>query len=116
MKDESIAVAGEDEGHVECQGVVEGLLHAGADRMIVVFRLDKSDGDTLVVEDVVSALGLAAGYELAADDDAALREGDLAADRGGLVPPGGDDGGRDLFRADVVFAEGLLVHGRLRML
>ncbi len=42
----------------------------------------------LVVEDVVGPLGLAAGDQLAADDDAALGEADLLADLRHLVPPG----------------------------
>ena len=42
----------------------------------------------LVVEDVVGALGLAAGDQLAADDDAALGEADFLADLRHLVPAG----------------------------
>ncbi len=97
-------------GTSRVSGVVEGLLHAGADGVVVVLGLDQGDGDALVVEDVVGALGLAAGHQLAAHDDAALGEGDLAADLGGLVPPSCDDGRRDVLGADVVFAERLLVH------
>ena len=44
-------------------------------RVVVVLRLDQGDGDVrLVVENVVGALGFAAGDQLAADDDPALGE------------------------------------------
>ena len=55
--------------------VLERLLHAVADGVVVVLGLDDGDRDVrLVVENVVGALGLAAGDQLAADDDAALGE------------------------------------------
>ena len=70
-------------------GVVERLLHAVADAVVVVLGLDQRERDVrLVVEDVVGALRLAAGDQLAADDDAALGEADLLADLQHLVPPG----------------------------
>ena len=65
---------------VEGRGILESLLHAVADGVVVVFGLDEGDGDVrLVVEDVVGALGLAAGDQLAADDDPAFGEVDLLA-------------------------------------
>ena len=68
-------------------GVVERLLHAVADAVVVVLGLDDGDRDVrLVVEDVVGALGLAARDQLAADDDPALGEADLLADLRHLVP------------------------------
>ena len=74
-------------GMFERRGIVEGLLHAVADAVVVVLGLDEGDGDVgLVVEDVVGALGLAAGDELAADDDPALGEADLLADLRHLIP------------------------------
>ena len=80
VEQEAVAVGGEDEGDVEGRGVLERLLHAVADGVVVVLGLDEGDGDVrLVVEDVVGALGLAAGDQLAADDDAALGEADLLA-------------------------------------
>ena len=49
--------------------------------MVVILRFDDGDGDVrLVIKDVVGALGLAAGDEFAAHDDAALGEGHLLAD------------------------------------
>ena len=48
--------------------------------MVVVLGLDEGDGDVgLVIKDVVGALRLAAGDQLAADDDPALGEADLLA-------------------------------------
>ena len=111
MEDEAVAVRGEDEGDVERVGVVQRLLHAVADAVVVVLGLDQRERDVrLVVEDVVGALGLAAGDQLAADDDAALGEADLLADLRHLIPARLAHGGRDELGADVAFAEGFLVH------
>ena len=56
-------------------GVVEALLHAVADAVGIVLGLDQRERDVgLVIEDVVGALGLAAGDQLAANDDPALGE------------------------------------------
>ena len=81
MEHEAVAVGGEDERDVERLGVLERLLHAVADGVVVVLGLDDGERDVrLVVEDVVGALGLAARDQLAADDDPALGEADLLAD------------------------------------
>lgn len=73
MQQECIAVRGEYERDVERDRVVERLLHAVADGVGVVLRLDQRQRDVrLDVEDIVGALGLAAGHELAADDDPPL--------------------------------------------
>ena len=45
MEEEGVAVAAEDERNVERFGVAEGLLDAGADRVVVVLRLDDGDGE-----------------------------------------------------------------------
>ena len=117
MEDEAVAVGGEDKRNIERLGVVERLLHAVADAVVVVLGLDDGDGDVrLVVEDVVGALRLAARDELAADDDAALGEADLLADLRHLVPARALDGGRDELGADVALAEVLLVHLAFRSL
>ena len=59
--------------------------------VVVVLGLDQRDRDVrLVVEDVVGPLGLAAGDQLAAHDDAALGEADLLADLRGFIPAGLD--------------------------
>ena len=81
--------------------------------MVVVLRLDQGDGDVrLVVENVVGALGLAAGDQLAADDDPAFGEIDLFANLRQDIPARLLDGGRDELGADVAFAERLLVESR----
>ena len=75
VEEKGVAVGGEDERDVEGRGVLQGLLHAVADAVVVVLCLDQGDGDVrLVVENVVGTLGFAAGDELAADDDPALGE------------------------------------------
>jgi hypothetical protein len=89
--------------------------------MIVVLRLDDGDRNVrLVVEDVVRALCLAAGDELAADDDAALGETDLLANLRMDVPGCLLDGRGDELGTDIAFAEVLLVYAtslsRLRCL
>ncbi|MBR0977409.1 transposase [Bradyrhizobium diazoefficiens] len=54
-----------------------------------VYSLDQRQRDVrLVVEDVVSALGLPTGDQFAAHDDAALGKADLLADLQYFVPPG----------------------------
>jgi hypothetical protein len=86
VEDEGVAVAGEDEGDIQGQRIVERLLKSVRDGVGVVLDLDDRDWDAAVVQDEIGALGLAAGDQLAADDDAALGEVDLAADLGDLVP------------------------------
>ena len=109
-----VAVGAVGERHVENLGVFERLLHAGADRVVVVLGLDDGDRDVrLVVEDVVGLLGFAALDRLAADDDPALGEVGLLADLGHHVPLAAvraDERGRDELGADVRFGEGFLVH------
>ena len=111
VENEAVAVGGEYEGDVERFGVVERLLHAVADAVLVVLGLDDREGNVgLVVENVVGALGLATCDQLAADDDAALGETDLLADLVHFVPAGAAEGGRDELGADVAFGEASLVH------
>ena len=99
---ETVAVGGEHEGYVQRLGIVERLLHAVADAVVVVLGLDDREGDVgLVVQDVVGAFGLAARDQLAADDDAALGEVDLLADLVHLVPACPAEGGSDELGADV---------------
>jgi len=79
--------------------------------VVVVLRLDDGDGDVgLVVEDEVRELPLAARDEPPADDDPALGEVHVLADLRHLVPSRPLDGRQDELRADVAFAELLLVH------
>ena len=111
MEDEAVAVGGEDEGDIEGCGVIEAPAACRRRRVVVVLGLDEGDRDVgLVVEDVVGAFGLAAGDQLAADDDPALGEADLLANLGHLIPARLLDGRGDELGADVAFAEELLVH------
>jgi hypothetical protein len=115
VEDETISVRREDERDVECGGVVEGLLHTGADGEGVVLGLDEGDRDVgLVVEDVVGSLGPAAGNELASDDDSPLGEADFLANLGQLIPACLSDGRGDELTADVALGEALLVHRSIR--
>ena len=93
-------------------GIVERLLHAVADAVGVVLRLDQGDRDVrLVVENEVGLLRLAARHQLAAHDDAALGETrpppEPAPSRPSLprLTAGSDELG-----ADVAFGEASLVH------
>ncbi len=55
VEDEGVAIADEDEGDVQGQGIVEGLLHPGANGVIVVLGLDQRERDAVVIENVVGA-------------------------------------------------------------
>ena len=110
MEHKAVAVGREHKGNIERRGIVERLLHPVAHGVVVVLGLDQSDGDVLVIEHVIGALGLAAGHQLAAHDDAAFGEAHLPANLRGLIPAGLNDGGGDVLGADVGFAEVLLVH------
>jgi hypothetical protein len=113
VEQEAVAVGREDERHVERGSVGQGLLHAAADGMGVVLGLDDREGEIgLVEEQVVGPLLLAAGGQLAANDDAAGRERVLAADLGMPVPPRRGEGGRDVVLADLRLVEGPLVGHR----
>ena len=110
MEHEAVAVRGENEGNIKRRGVVEALLHAVADRMIVVLRFNQRDRDIrLVIEYEVGLFGLAARDQLAAHDDPALGEIDLFANLQHLVPARALDGGQNELRADVAFRKGTLV-------
>ena len=76
------------------------------------FCFNQGDGDVrLVVENVVSKLGLAAGDQLATDNDSAIREVDFLTYLKIDVPPCLLNGGCDKFGANIPFGEGLLVDG-----
>lgn len=71
MEDEPVAIGRENKGNIEGCGVIEGLLHAVADAVAIVLGLDDGDRDIgLVIKDVISTFGFAAGDQLSADDDA----------------------------------------------
>ena len=112
VEDKAVAVGGEHKRDIEGHGVVEGLLHAITDAVVVVLGLDDGDRDVgLVIKDVIGALGFAAGDELATDDDASLGKGDLLADLHHPVPARAFDRGAYELGADIALAEVLLIHG-----
>ena len=81
-------------------------MHAVADAVVVVLGLDDGDRDVwLVIKDIIGALGLPAGNEFSADDDAPFGKSDLLADLHHPVPARALDGGTDEFGTDVAFAE-----------
>jgi hypothetical protein len=53
VEKERIAVRRENERHVDHLGVLQGLLHPGADHLVVVFGLHDGDGRVASIEDVV---------------------------------------------------------------
>ena len=115
MFQEGVAIGAVGKRDVEDLGVLERLLHAGADGVVVVLRFDDGDRDArLVVEKVVGLLRFAALDRLAANDDTTLREVDFLAKLGHHVPLAvrGDECGGDELGADVRFGELLLVHWR----
>jgi hypothetical protein len=105
VEHEAVAVRREHEGDVEGRGVVEALLHPVAHAMGIVLGLDQRQRDVgLVIEDIISPLGLAPRDQLAAHDDAALSEAHLLANLQHLVPPRLAERRRDELGADVAFA------------
>ena len=112
MEHEAIAVRGEDEWDIERGRVFQALLQPVAYPMRVVLSFDEGQRDIwLVIEDIVSALGLPAADQLAAHNDATLGEADFLTDLQHLVPARFAQGRRDELSADIAFGEGALVHG-----
>jgi len=61
MENKAVAVGREHERDIEGHSIIEGLLHSGADAMVIVLGLNDGDGDVwLVIKDVIRTLGLAA--------------------------------------------------------
>jgi hypothetical protein len=108
-----ISVRAVDERDIEDFGVAQRLLHACAERMVVVLRFDQRQRNArLVIEDVVGLPGLATFDELAANDDPALREVHLFTNLRHEVPTCGPAGQcrRDVLGSNVGFGQVLLVH------
>lgn len=77
----AIAVAAEHGGYVQDGGVIQTLLYAGHDRVLVVLGLNDSDRDIrFVIKDVIRPLALATGGEIALHIDTAIGEADFLAD------------------------------------
>lgn len=104
VEEEAVAVGRKDEGDVERGGVIEGLLHPGADAVLVVFGFDQCDREVgFVEEDVIGTLGLAAGHDPAADGDPTFGEGMLFADLQHFVPTRAAERRCDELGANVAF-------------
>jgi hypothetical protein len=111
-----IAVRGENKGNIERSRVLDGLLHAAADRIVIILGFDQSDGNVrLVIKNVIGALRLAAGYELATYNDPALGKTNLFTNLPLDIPTGVDDCGRNILRANVAFAEVSFIHARQQL-
>lgn len=108
VEQKSVTVGCEHKRDIECRGVVQRLLHAIAHAAVIVLGLDESNGDALIVEDVIGSLRLAPRDQLASDNYATLGEADLATNLCGIIPPGLYDRRGDVLGADVGFAERLL--------
>ena len=115
MLQEGVAVGTVGEWHIENLGVSESLLHAVADRVVVVLRFQNGERNVWFVgEDVVRLLRLPTLNCLATHDDATFREVGFLTNLGHQVPlTRADNGGRDELAADVCLGEGFFVHAAL---
>ena len=83
VKQEAIAVGAEHERDLQHFGIAQRLLHAIANRVVVVLGFDNGDGDVRLVEqNVIGAFVLGAGMQLAAHDDPSLGEWKFLPDLG----------------------------------
>src|SRR5690606_7013370 len=102
MDQQAIAIAGEHERHVERLSIAEGLLHAGAERVLVVLRLDDGNRQVLlVIEDVDSSARLATAVHFAAHDNASLGEADFITYPLMPIPASVTNGRGNEFAADI---------------
>lgn len=110
VKHEAVAIGCEYKGNIQCDGVIQRLLHPVAHGVVVVLRLDQGNRKVLVIEDIISPLGLASRDQLATDDNAAFSEKDFATDLERLIPPSLDDGGRDVLGTNIGLAQVFFAH------
>lgn len=101
MKQEAVAVGAENKRNVEGFSIIQTLLHAGPQGMVVILGLNDGNRTVwFVVEDVVRALD----FLFVAHKDGTGHEGFLLPDLFHLIPPSLFQGRRDEFGADVPFA------------
>jgi hypothetical protein len=111
MKDKPVPVRRKHKRDIQCGRIVQRLLYAVADAVVVVLCLDDGNRNIrLVIKDVIGALRFATGDKLATHDNAAFGEGDLLANLRHPVPARALDGGADELGTDVALAEVFLVH------
>jgi hypothetical protein len=110
VKNKTVAIGREYKGNIEGYGIIQGLLHAVADAVVVVLGLDDGNRNIgLVIEDVVGALGLPARDQFSADDNSPFGKSDFLADLNHPIPASALDGWADELGADVAFAKIFLV-------
>lgn len=110
MKQETIAIGADSKRHIEFFGVVESLLHAVADAVVVVFGLD--NGNWLVLletKHVVCAAWGGTAMQAASHHDPAGADRKLLPHLGLDVPSRRLNGGGDEFGADISLAELLFI-------
>lgn len=111
VKQEAIAIAGEHERYVQGLCIAQGLLHAGANGVLVVLCLDHSDRQVgLVVEDEVCAACFATAVKFSPDDNAAFGKADFLAHLLVHVPSSLLNGWGDVLAADIPLGKRLFVH------
>ena len=75
VKQETVTIAAEHEGHLQHFGIAQPLLHAIAQGVFVVLGLDDRNRHAWLVEqNIVGALVLRTGVQPASDDDAPFGE------------------------------------------
>jgi hypothetical protein len=111
MEQKTIAVAAEDERHIQRSGIAEGLLHSRADRVVVVLGLyDRERNVGLVVKDVIHPLLGSTGMNFSTHIDATIGEAHFLANLSLQIPSSRHKAGGDKFRADIAFAERFFIH------
>jgi hypothetical protein len=106
-----LLVGREGEWNAQRLGVLQGLLDAIANTVMVVLRLDQRDGDVwLIIKNVVCATALASRDELATHDDASLSEEHLFTKLHDFIPASLPERWRDEFGADVALGKRFLVY------
>ena len=106
MKKKAIAIAAEYTGDVQHLGISKALLHARAQRMVIVFGFDDGHRDAgFVKQDVIGPLLLSAGGELTFYIDAPVGKGEFLQHLKLDIPPAALQRGRDKLGADVAFGK-----------
>ncbi len=97
-------IAAEYKGHLQHFGIAQPLLHAIAQRVFVVFRLNDRDRHVRLMEqDIVCSFILSSGVKLTSDYDTSLGERKLFTYLCDNIPSSLLKRGRNKFRADVPF-------------
>jgi hypothetical protein len=116
-EDEAVAIAGKRKGHAQKAGVFDGLGHASAHAVVVVFGFDRRNRDVGLEEQCVVGFedsALVAMCSAAAHADAPGAQAKLMKNLRHRVPTRLLNGGRDVAGADVAFGELFLVQSWAR--